>query len=316
MGEPLYEQVTGKVADGKLNRPCRIYAPVGTHETLLAYLVRRLLENGANTSFVNRIADATLPLDELVADPVEAVEKLAQQEGQAGIPHPKIPLPRDLYGEGRINSAGLDLANEHRLASLSSALLSNAMQKWQAKPVLEQPVADGEMTPVINPAEPKDIVGWDAKRQKARLNRHCKTRSIRRRFGLRRRRKRAAILQRAAVLMEDQMQQLIGLLVREAGKTFSNAIAEVREAVDFLHYYAGQVRDDFDNETHRPLGPVVCISPWNFPLAIFTGQIAAALAAGNSVLAKPAEQTSLIAARGIAILLEAGVPPGVVQLLP
>lgn len=112
------------------------------------------------------------------------------------------------------------------------------------------------------------------------------------------------------------MQQLIGLLVREAGKTFSNAIAEVREAVDFLHYYAGQVRDDFDNETHRPLGPVVCISPWNFPLAIFTGQIAAALAAGNSVLAKPAEQTSLIAAQGIAILLEAGVPPGVVQLLP
>lgn len=108
---------------------------------------------------------------------------------------------------------------------------------------------------------------------------------------------RAAILHRAAVLMEGQMQQLIGILVREAGKTFSNAIAEVREAVDFLHYYAGQVRDDFDNETHRPLGPVVCISPWNFPLAIFSGQIAAALAAGNSVLAKPAEQTPLIAAR-------------------
>ena len=127
---------------------------------------------------------------------------------------------------------------------------------------------------------------------------------------------RAAILHRAAVLMEGQMQQLIGILVREAGKTFSNAIAEVREAVDFLHYYAGQVRDDFDNETHRPLGPVVCISPWNFPLAIFTGQIAAALAAGNSVLAKPAEQTPLIAAQGIAILLEAGVPPGVEQLLP
>jgi RHH-type proline utilization regulon transcriptional repressor/proline dehydrogenase/delta 1-pyrroline-5-carboxylate dehydrogenase len=127
---------------------------------------------------------------------------------------------------------------------------------------------------------------------------------------------RAAILERAAVLMESQMQQLIGILVREAGKTFSNAIAEVREAVDFLHYYAGQVRDDFDNETHRPLGPVVCISPWNFPLAIFTGQVAAALAAGNCVLAKPAEQTPLIAAQSIAILLEAGVPPGVVQLLP
>lgn len=127
MGEPLYEQVTGKVADGKLNRPCRIYAPVGTHETLLAYLVRRLLENGANTSFVNRIADSTLPLDELVADPVAAVEKLAQQEGQVGLPHPKIPLPRDLYGKGRSNSAGLDLANEHRLASLSSSLLNSAL---------------------------------------------------------------------------------------------------------------------------------------------------------------------------------------------
>ncbi|ELL4660239.1 bifunctional proline dehydrogenase/L-glutamate gamma-semialdehyde dehydrogenase PutA [Escherichia coli] len=160
MGEPLYEQVTGKVADGKLNRPCRIYAPVGTHETLLAYLVRRLLENGANTSFVNRIADTSLPLDELVADPVTAVEKLAQQEGQTGLPHPKIPLPRDLYGHGRDNSAGLDLANEHRLASLSSALLNSALQKWQALPMLEQPVAAGEMSPVINPAEPKDIVGY------------------------------------------------------------------------------------------------------------------------------------------------------------
>ncbi len=124
MGEPLYEQVTGKVADGKLNRPCRIYAPVGTHETLLAYPVRRLLENGANTSFVNRIADTTLPLDELVADPVQAVEKMAAQEGQIGLPHPKIALPRELYGAGRVNSAGLDLANEHRLASLSPPCLT------------------------------------------------------------------------------------------------------------------------------------------------------------------------------------------------
>ncbi|EFE5288549.1 bifunctional proline dehydrogenase/L-glutamate gamma-semialdehyde dehydrogenase PutA [Escherichia coli] len=317
MGEPLYEQVTGKVADGKLNRPCRIYAPVGTHETLLAYLARRLLENGANTSFVNRIADTSLPLDELVADPVTAVEKLAQQEGQTGLPHPKIPLPRDLYGHGRDNSAGLDLANEHRLASLSSALLNSALQKWQALPMLEQPVAAGEMSPVINPAEPKDIVGFVREATPREVEQALEsavnnapiwfaTPPV----------ERAAILHRAAVLMESQMQQLIGILVREAGKTFSNAIAEVREAVDFLHYYAGQVRDDFANETHRPLGPVVCISPWNFPLAIFTGQIAAALAAGNSVLAKPAEQTPLIAAQGIAILLEAGVPPGVVQLLP
>lgn len=122
--------------------------------------MRRLLENGANTSFVNRIADTTLPLDELVADPVQAVEKMAAQEGQIGLPHPKIALPRELYGAGRVNSAGLDLANEHRLASLSSALLNSALQKWQAGPILEQSVEDGEMQPVINPAEPKDIVGY------------------------------------------------------------------------------------------------------------------------------------------------------------
>ncbi|WP_436893731.1 trifunctional transcriptional regulator/proline dehydrogenase/L-glutamate gamma-semialdehyde dehydrogenase [Siccibacter turicensis] len=317
MGEPLYEQVVGKVADGKLNRPCRIYAPVGTHETLLAYLVRRLLENGANTSFVNRIADATLPLDELVADPVQAVEKLAAQEGQAGLPHPKIPLPRDLYGSERVNSAGLDLANEHRLASLSSALLNSAAQKWEAKPMLELPVDDAAMTPVINPAEPGDIVGYTREASEAEvslaLDNAVNNAPI---WFATPPQERAAIFERAAVLMEDQMQTLIGILVREAGKTFSNAIAEVREAVDFLHYYAAQVRADFDNETHRPLGPVVCISPWNFPLAIFTGQIAAALAAGNTVLAKPAEQTPLIAAQGVAILREAGVPAGVVQLLP
>lgn len=317
MGEPLYEQVTGKVSEGKLNRPCRIYAPVGTHETLLAYLVRRLLENGANTSFVNRIADSTLPLDELVADPVQAVEKLAAQEGQFGLPHPKIPLPRELYGKGRINSAGLDLANEHRLASLSSALLNSALQKWQAKPLLAQPVEDGEMQPVVNPADPRDVVGYareaSEEEVEAALQSAIDNAPI---WFATPPQERGAILERAALLMEDRMQQLIGILVREAGKTFSNAIAEVREAVDFLHYYAGQVREDFDNETHRPLGPVVCISPWNFPLAIFTGQIAAALAAGNSVLAKPAEQTPLIAAQGVQILLEAGVPAGVVQLLP
>ena len=317
MGEPLYEHVVGKVADGKLNRPCRIYAPVGTHETLLAYLVRRLLENGANTSFVNRIADTTLPLDELVANPVTAVEKLAVQEGEIGLPHPKIPLPRDLYGTGRLNSAGLDLANEHRLASLSSALLNSAAQKWLALPVLAEAVEEGEMTPLVNPAEPGDIVGFVRESSDAEVDRAL-THALNQApvWFATPPQERAAILQRAAVLMEDRMQTLIGILVREAGKTFSNAIAEVREAVDFLHYYAGQVRDDFDNETHRPLGPVVCISPWNFPLAIFTGQIAAALAAGNTVLAKPAEQTPLIAAQGVAILLEAGVPPGVVQLLP
>ncbi|MDI7416479.1 trifunctional transcriptional regulator/proline dehydrogenase/L-glutamate gamma-semialdehyde dehydrogenase [Cronobacter turicensis] len=317
MGEPLYEQVVGKISDGKLNRPCRIYAPVGTHETLLAYLVRRLLENGANTSFVNRIADNTLSLDDLVADPVSAVEQLAAQEGRVGLPHPKIPLPQDLYGEGRVNSAGLDLANEHRLASLSSSLLNSALQKWRALPMLEDAVDDGELASVINPAEPRDIVGYAREATEAEVAQALQSAVNNAPIWFATPpQERAAILERAAVLMEDQTQTLIGILVREAGKTFANAIAEVREAVDFLRYYAGQVRDDFDNETHRPLGPVVCISPWNFPLAIFTGQVAAALAAGNSVLAKPAEQTPLIAAQGIQILLDAGVPQGVVQLLP
>ena len=317
MGEPLYEQVVGKVADGKLNRPCRIYAPVGTHETLLAYLVRRLLENGANTSFVNRIADTSLPIDELVADPVSAVEKMGASEGVIGLPHPKIPLPRELYGKYRVNSAGLDMANEHRLASLSSALLSSAAHPTVAQPIIDGELIAGETRAVINPATPNDVVGHVREASEQEVSQALDasvnagpiwfaTPPV----------ERAAILERAAEIMESQMQQLLGILVREAGKTYNNAIAEVREAVDFLYYYAGMVRDDFDNETHRPLGPVVCISPWNFPLAIFTGQIAAALAAGNSVLAKPAEQTPLIAAQAVQILLDAGVPAGVLQLLP
>jgi RHH-type proline utilization regulon transcriptional repressor/proline dehydrogenase/delta 1-pyrroline-5-carboxylate dehydrogenase len=317
MGEPLYEQVVGKVADGKLNRPCRIYAPVGTHETLLAYLVRRLLENGANTSFVNRIADTSLPIDELVADPVTAVEKLGASEGAIGLPHPKIPLPRELYGETRVNSAGLDMANEHRLASLSSALLSSAAQPCLAEPMIDGEAGAGALRDILNPAAPGDRVGQvrEATEQEvsAALDAAVNSGPI---WFATPPQERAAILERAAQIMEGQMQQLLGILVREAGKTYNNAIAEVREAVDFLYYYAGMVRDDFDNETHRPLGPVVCISPWNFPLAIFTGQIAAALAAGNSVLAKPAEQTPLIAAQAVQILLDAGVPPGVLQLLP
>ncbi|MCX8956285.1 trifunctional transcriptional regulator/proline dehydrogenase/L-glutamate gamma-semialdehyde dehydrogenase [Erwinia psidii] len=317
MGEPLYDQVVGKVSDGKLNRPCRIYAPVGSHETLLAYLVRRLLENGANTSFVNRIADTTLAVGDLVADPVEEVEKLARTEGVIGLPHPKIPLPRHLYGAVRQNAAGLDLANEHRLASLSSALLNGAIQPWQAAPMLDGEAIAGDALPVMNPAEPHDVVGWVRHATPADVDRALDAAvNAAPIWFATPPQKRAAILHRAAVLMESQLQRLIGVLVREAGKTFSNAVAEVREAVDFLHYYAEQVSDDFDNETHRPLGPVACISPWNFPLAIFTGQIAAALAAGNCVLAKPAEQTPLIAAIAVALLHEAGVHKGALQLLP
>ncbi|MEL7937847.1 trifunctional transcriptional regulator/proline dehydrogenase/L-glutamate gamma-semialdehyde dehydrogenase [Pseudomonas delhiensis] len=317
MGEPLYEQVVGKVADGKFNRPCRIYAPVGSHETLLAYLVRRLLENGANTSFVNRIADHSISLQDLVLDPVQQVEQMAAQEGTLGLPHPRIPLPRDLYGEGRANSAGLDLANEHRLGSLSSALLTSTNQAYVAQPVLggDAP-APAAAEALRNPADHRDLVGQVHEASEADVNNAllCAQASgpI---WQSTLPEERAAVLERAADQMEGEMQQLMGLLVRESGKTFANAIAEVREAVDFLRYYAAQARA-FANDSHRPLGPVVCISPWNFPLAIFSGQVAAALAAGNTVLAKPAEQTPLIAAQAVRILLEAGVPAGVLQLLP
>ncbi|MGL5990108.1 MAG: trifunctional transcriptional regulator/proline dehydrogenase/L-glutamate gamma-semialdehyde dehydrogenase [Plesiomonas sp.] len=320
MGEPLYEQVTGSVAEGKYDRPCRIYAPVGTHETLLAYLVRRLLENGANTSFVNRIADASLAIDDLVADPLLTAEQLAQQEGQLGLSHPRIPLPRDLYGERRQNAVGFDLANEQRLASLSSALLSQSTEVINTGPMVEGWAFNTDpsvIKPVCNPAQPADIVGYIADSDEACIAQAFTQSALG--FAIwsaTPASARAACLESAAQMMEQQMQQLIGLLVREAGKTFSNAIAEVREAVDFLRYYAAQISTDFSNETHRPLGPVVCISPWNFPLAIFTGQVAAALAAGNSVLAKPAEQTPLIAARAVQLLHDAGVPLAVLQLLP
>ncbi|MCE0780479.1 trifunctional transcriptional regulator/proline dehydrogenase/L-glutamate gamma-semialdehyde dehydrogenase [Pseudomonas sp. NMI542_15] len=317
MGEPLYEQVVGKIADGKLNRPCRVYAPVGTHETLLAYLVRRLLENGANTSFVNRIADHSISIQELVADPVASIERMGTQEGNIGLPHPRIPLPRDLYGTERANSAGIDMANEHRLASLSCAMLATAHNDWKAAPMLACAASESAAAPVLNPADHRDVVGHVQEATVADVDNaiQCALNAAPI-WQATPPAERAAILERTADLMEAEIQPLMGLLIREAGKTFANAIAEVREAVDFLRHYAVQARNDFSNDAHRPLGPVVCISPWNFPLAIFTGQVAAALAAGNPVLAKPAEQTPLIAAQAVRLLLEAGIPEGVLQLLP
>ena len=298
MGEPLYEQVVSE-----LQRPCRIYAPVGTHETLLAYLVRRLLENGANTSFVNRIADAAVPIEELIADPVIQVES----EQTVGAPHPRIPLPRDLYGAARANSRGMDLSSESDLACLSKTLRSE----------LSFPPAGEGTTPIRNPADHRDIVGHvrqaspdDVQRALADAAVFAPT------WAATPPTARAAALQRAADALEADLPRLMGLLVREAGKTWANAVAEVREAVDFLRFYAAQAADRFDNATHVPLGPVVCISPWNFPLAIFAGQIAAALAAGNVVLAKPAEQTPLIAVEAVRHLHAAGVPPAALQLLP
>ncbi len=318
MGEPLYEQVVGPVEAGKLGRPCRVYAPVGTHETLLAYLVRRLLENGANTSFVNQMADPSIQIESLIENPIETVERLAAKEGQLGLPHPAIPLPGQLYGSQRQNSGGLDLANEQVLSKWVDVLQSTASRPWQAAPMLAgQTASGGEVQAVLNPADRRDQVGSviEASRQDVD-HALAQAQGFAAQWAQTPVSDRAAALDRTADAMQAQMPALMGLLMREAGKTAANAIAEVREAIDFLRYYAAQVRQVFDNASHRPLGTVVCISPWNFPLAIFTGQVAAALAAGNTVLAKPAEQTPLVAAEAIRLMWASGVPQAAVQLLP
>jgi RHH-type proline utilization regulon transcriptional repressor/proline dehydrogenase/delta 1-pyrroline-5-carboxylate dehydrogenase len=242
---------------------------------------------------------------------------MGTQEGNIGLPHPRIPLPRDLYGTERANSAGIDMANEHRLASLSCAMLATAHNDWKAAPLLACAASESAAAPVLNPADHRDVVGHVQEATVTDVDNaiQCALNAAPI-WQATPPAERAAILERTADLMEAEIQPLMGLLIREAGKTFANAIAEVREAVDFLRYYAVQARNDFSNDAHRPLGPVVCISPWNFPLAIFTGQVAAALAAGNPVLAKPAEQTPLIAAQAVRLLLEAGIPEGVLQLLP
>ena len=269
MGEGLYEEVVGR---DKLGVPCRIYAPVGTHQTLLAYLVRRLLENGANTSFVNQIADPAYPIDKLLADPVERAKALQP----AGRPHDRIALPRDLFGTERVNSTGIDLSNEFRLAELSAAMA--------AAPAVEASGVDvGEACRCAQP--------WQATPPE-----------------------RAACLTHIADTLEARRMELIPTIVREAGKTYANAVSEVREAADFLRYYAAQVRD-WSNDTHQPLGVVACISPWNFPLSIFTGQIAGALSAGNGVVAKPAEETPKIATQAVALFRDAGLPAEVLQLV-
>jgi RHH-type proline utilization regulon transcriptional repressor/proline dehydrogenase/delta 1-pyrroline-5-carboxylate dehydrogenase len=317
MGEPLYEQVVGDPVQGKLGRPCRIYAPVGTHETLLAYLVRRLLENGANTSFVNQIADQTLPIETLVRDPVELIEEFARKEGALGLPHPQIPLARDLYGSVRLNSRGLDLTNEAQLGELSGAFRAAVQESWQARPLLAEDTPAGEPAAVLNPALRSDTVGdvRDATAGEVELALQCATQGASA-WASTAPAERARLLEIAADRLEGDMPRLMSVLIREAGKSASNAVSEVREAVDFLRYYARSVREPFRNDTHVPLGPVACISPWNFPLAIFVGQVSAALAAGNVVLAKPAEQTPLIAAEAVRALWAAGVPRSAIQLLP
>jgi RHH-type proline utilization regulon transcriptional repressor/proline dehydrogenase/delta 1-pyrroline-5-carboxylate dehydrogenase len=303
MGETLYDQVVG--ADN-LNKACRIYAPVGSHETLLAYLVRRLLENGANSSFVNQIVDEAVPIDTLLADPFD------QARAANCLPHPRIPLPLDMFGAGRKNSAGLDLANEDVLRELA-AELGTARQHFAA-PLIDGPLEAVGAVNVINPAQSADIVGQVTDATVADVDTALSAAHIAfpgwQGLGAA---ARADIIARVGDLFEQHRSELMALAVREAGKSLPNAIAEIREAVDFLRYYAAEIRASGDAQA---LGAITCISPWNFPLAIFTGQVAAALAAGNVVLAKPAEQTPLIAHRAVQLFHEAGVPVGALQLLP
>lgn len=309
MGEPLYEEVVGK---GKLGRPARIYAPVGTHETLLAYLVRRLLENGANSSFVNRISDENVSVADLVADPVDVVEAMPVP----GAPHDQIAMPSDIYGESRCNSAGLDLSNEAQLAELAAVLQASAGQTWDVGPLVAEGDASGESRPVMNPADHGDVVGQVTELDAGEASRLVRVAADHAAaWAQTPPAERAACLDRAADLMQGKIELLMGIAMREAGKSAANAIGEVREAIDFLRYYADQARKTL-GAAHLPLGPVVCISPWNFPLAIFTGQVAAALVAGNPVLAKPAEETPIIAHEAVKILHEAGVPRAALQFVP
>ena len=309
MGETLFEQLL-QAEDPALRRPVRIYAPVGSHATLLAYLVRRMLENGANSSFVNRVVDEAVPLAALVADPLPDVLT------RGGRPHPQIPLPADLYADRR-NSRGFDLAAAGVRRAFLNALERSREETLHAGPRIASEVGEAADERLIhNPAQLDEVVGLVRWAGPADLEAALQTAAAQAPgWAIDAPEQRALCLERAALALEARSHALVALIVREAGKTFAAAQGEVREAVDFCRYYASRLRAG-DLAGSRPLGPVVAISPWNFPLAIFVGQIAAALAAGNPVLAKPAEQTPLIADRAVALLHEAGVPRPMLQCLP
>jgi len=320
MGTDLYAEVIGAK---NLAVPCRVYAPVGSHEDLLPYLVRRLLENGANTSFVNRIVDENLSIAELVADPVEVVRHFTTK------PHPRIPLPAGIYGEQRKNSMGINLANDNELKALAEAIASIPPQ-WTATPLVPGVSSGGALHEVTNPADRRQVIGrWqaaDAATVERALANAVAAQGDWDRLPAA---SRAKVLEYAADLLEARRAEFIALAVREAGKTVPAAVAEVREAVDFCRYYAGLARrlmgqpENLQGPTGETnqlslhgRGVFVCISPWNFPLAIFSGQVVAALAAGNAVIAKPAEQTTLIGHAAVKLLHEAGVPEAVLQFVP
>ncbi len=320
MGEALYAEVVG---GDRLDVPCRVYAPVGPHEDLVSYLVRRLLENGANTSFVNRLADEAAPIEDIIRDPVESLAPASE---------PRLPRPPEIYGPERRNSAGLALSEPSVRGELIKKVAGELERFYAAAPIVGGRLLTGPdaVELVFSPHDRQHRVGTvrtaDGAAIEAAIAGACASAAAWDRLGGS---ARAHVLDRAAELFERDRARLMAVMVREAGKTLENALGDVREAVDFLRYYAAEARRLFDapialggptGETNfltlRGRGPFACISPWNFPLAIFTGQVAAALAAGNPVLAKPAEQTPITAFLALELLHEAGVPPGVLHLLP
>ncbi|HEX3397357.1 MAG TPA: bifunctional proline dehydrogenase/L-glutamate gamma-semialdehyde dehydrogenase PutA [Steroidobacteraceae bacterium] len=323
MGRLLYAEAARQVA----NFPrVRVYAPVGEHKDLLAYLVRRLLENGANTSFVNRFMDEQVPVAEIVRDPISELERL---ESYA---HPRLPIPAALYSERR-NSRGIDLGDPRELEALRAEISARSRKSGEAPsagPIINGELRKGDAHPVTNPADRREQVGTtrDATPDEIKMAFDAGA-AAQPAWNTRGGAARADCLEKASGLLEADRGAFHELLVSEAGKTISDAIAEVREAVDFCRYYALRARKQFA-DPERLEGPTgemnelmlqgrgvfACISPWNFPLAIFAGQVTAALAAGNAVVAKPAEPTPLIAARFIRLLHAAGVPPQAVHLVP
>ncbi|MBO1256624.1 bifunctional proline dehydrogenase/L-glutamate gamma-semialdehyde dehydrogenase PutA [Alteromonas sp. 5E99-2] len=300
MGDSLYDQVVSEE-----NIQCRVYAPVGVHEDLLAYLVRRLLENGANTSFVNAIVDDEQHVEALLEDPVEKTQHQRQHANT------KIKVSSELYSPERINSKGIDITDINEMNQLSQALL-NCHENYRLS--LENVPAHGHA--VRSPADSSDIVGYniyaDEKAMLEALDLVDKGFSS---WSAWPTSKRAALLKRFADALERHTPELMSLCMREAGKVTQDSIDEIRETVDFCRYYAARAEELADDDRLCPRGVVLAISPWNFPLAIFLGQVVASLVTGNTVLAKPAEQTSLIAKRAVEILRSNGLPEDALQLI-
>lgn len=302
MGESLFDQI---VTNEKIM--CRVYAPVGAHVDLLAYLVRRLLENGANSSFVNNIVDEKISVESLLTDPLETVSMWREKRNS------QIPLPRNLYGEKRVNSVGLDLTNIDRVTRLKGNL-DSCERQWREKG-LSKDIVEGRLN-VTNPAKNSEVLAHlKVDDEKAMLKNLQVSHTAFKSWSNLPVSERAKILFKIANALEDHMDELMAICIKEAGKTAQDSVAEVREAIDFCRYYAINAEKMMADEHLKGVGVVLCISPWNFPLAIFLGQVSAALVCGNTVMAKPAEQTSLIAVRAVELMTECGLPDGVVSIV-